>query len=57
VTLITLVPVPTAYMILDDVGRTMRRIFGGREPATGPAPSVIEKQNAVRAGIDDALSK
>ena len=34
--LITLVLVPTAYMILDDVGRTMRRIFGGREPATGP---------------------
>ena len=33
--LITLVLVPTAYMILDDVGRTMRRI-GGREPATGP---------------------
>ena len=39
-TLITLVLVPTAYMILDDVGRTMRRIFGGHEPATGPASSV-----------------
>ena len=32
--------VPTAYMILDDIGRTMRRIFGGREPEAGPAPSV-----------------
>ena len=29
-TAITLVLVPTAYMILDDVGRTMRRVFGGR---------------------------
>ena len=33
-TLITLVLVPTAYMILDDVGRAMRRVFGatGRRP-------------------------
>ena len=31
--LITLVLVPTAYMILDDVGRTLRWIFGVREPA------------------------
>ena len=32
-TLITLVLVPTAYMILDDVGRTMRRVLGGYRPA------------------------
>ena len=37
-TLITLVLVPTAYMILDDVGRTMRRVFGGHRSAAVPAP-------------------
>ena len=31
-TLITLVLVPTAYMILDDVGRTMRRVLGSYRP-------------------------
>lgn len=30
---ITLVLVPTAYMILDDVGRTMRRVLGSYRPA------------------------
>ena len=37
-TLVTLVLAPTAYMILDDVGRTMRGIFGRPEPEAGPAP-------------------
>ena len=32
-TLITLILVPTSYMILDDLGRTLRRMFGRREPA------------------------
>ena len=36
-TLITLVLVPTAYMILDDIGRTMRRVFGGHRSAAVPA--------------------
>ena len=35
-TLITLVLVPTAYMILDDIGRTMRRVLRG---ATGRGPT------------------
>ena len=39
-TAITLVLVPTAYMILDDVGRTMRRVIGGHERAAVPVPSV-----------------
>ena len=61
-TLITLVLVPTAYMILDDVGRTMRRVFGGYRPApdvgvnrvwrvdAGPAPvaTPMETSRAVR---------
>ncbi len=32
-TFITLILVPTAYLILDDVQRTLRRMFGGEEPA------------------------
>ena len=32
-TFITLILVPTSYMILDDFGRTMRRMFGRRDPA------------------------
>ena len=35
-TFITLILVPTSYMILDDLGRTMRGVFGRREPAAGP---------------------
>ena len=31
-TFITLVLVPTEYLILDDVGRALRRVFGGNEP-------------------------
>ena len=37
-TAITLVLVPTAYMILDDIGRTMRRIFRGHRSPAMPAP-------------------
>ena len=32
---ITLVLVPTAYLILEDVGRVLRRVFGGDEPEEG----------------------
>ncbi len=40
-TFITLILVPTSYMILDDFGRTMRRIFGRGEPvSTAPAGAV-----------------
>ena len=34
-TFITLILVPTSYMILDDAGRTMRLMFGRRERAEG----------------------
>ncbi len=35
-TFITLILVPTLYLILDDVQRTMRRMFGRGEPALAP---------------------
>ncbi len=38
-TFITLILVPTSYMILDDAGRTMRRAFGRGEPAPEPPPA------------------
>ena len=41
-TFITLFPVPTSYMILDDLGRTMRGMFGRGEPAPEPAGAVPE---------------
>ena len=44
-TFITLILVPTSYMILDDLGRAMRRMFGRREPAAGAMPG-----GAVREG-------
>ena len=38
-TFITLVLVPTVYLILDDAGRALRRLFGGDEPEEGvPVP-------------------
>ena len=45
-TLITLVLVPTAYMILDDVGRTMRRVFGGYRPAPDVGVNRVWKVDA-----------
>ena len=36
-TFITLILVPTSYLILDDVQRTLRRIFGAGEPTALPA--------------------
>ena len=42
-TFITLILVPTAYLILDDVQRTLRRMFGGEEPAFEPeAPPLTD---------------
>ena len=39
-TSITLVLVPTEYLILDDIGRGLRRVFGGDEPEEGvPLPA------------------
>ena len=48
-TFITLILVPTSYMILDDFGRTMRRIFGRREPV-GAAPAGAVSAGAAREG-------
>ena len=45
-TLITLVLVPTAYMILDDVGRTMRRVFGGYRPVPDVGVSRVWRVDA-----------
>ena len=36
-TFITLILVPVSYLILDDVQRTVRRIFGSGEPAEAQA--------------------
>lgn len=36
-TFITLILVPVSYLILDDVQRTLRRIFGSGAPAVLPA--------------------
>ena len=41
-TFITLILVPTAYMILDDIGRTTRGIFGRYEPA-GLTPASADR--------------
>ena len=38
-TFITLILVPTSYMILDDIDRTMRGMFGRREPSPEPPPA------------------
>ena len=52
-TFITLILVPTAYLILDDVQRTMRRMFGEEEPAFAPeAPPLTD--DAVVGGAQAA---
>ncbi|MBM42587.1 MAG: acriflavin resistance protein [Acidobacteria bacterium] len=40
-TFITLILVPSSYLILDDITQGVRRLFGG-EPTTEPAPSPVE---------------
>ena len=47
-TLITLILVPTSYMILDDIGRTMRRAFGRRDPVPEPPPEALPEGSAAR---------
>ena len=52
-TFITLILVPTAYLILDDLQRTLRRMFGGEEPAFAPeAPPLTD--DAVVGGAQAA---
>ena len=54
-TFITLILVPTLYLILDDVQRTMRRMFGRGEPALAPeAPPTTD--DAVVAGSAPAAA-
>ena len=47
-TFITLILVPTSYMILDDIGRTMRGMFGRREPAHAEAGGAVRERSAAR---------
>ena len=54
-TFITLILVPTLYLILDDVQRTMRRVFGRGGPALAPeAPPTTD--DAVVAGSAPAAA-
>ena len=55
-TFITLILVPTAYMILDDAGRTLRRLFGRREAAAGAMPGGrVPEGGAARAAASAPL--
>ena len=47
-TFITLILVPVSYLILDDVQRTLRRLFGSEEPAE--PPEAIDAGAATTAG-------
>ena len=47
-TFITLILVPTSYMILDDIGRTMRGMFGRRDPAPEPPAGALPEGSAAR---------
>ena len=48
-TFITLILVPTSYMILDDIGRVLRRMFGRREPADAKVPGgAVREASAAR---------
>ena len=49
-TFITLILVPTAYLILDDVQRTMRRTPARREPALAPETPPTTDGAAVAGG-------
>ena len=46
-TFITLILVPTSYMILDDAGRALRRAFGRGDRAVEPAPAEPAPAGAV----------
>ena len=47
-TFITLILVPTSYMILDDIGRAMRRIFGRDEPSEAVPAGAVPEGSAAR---------
>ncbi len=47
-TFITLILVPTSYMILDDISRTMRGMFGRRDPAPEPPAGALPEGSAAR---------
>ena len=51
-TFITLILVPTSYMILDDIGRTLRRLFGPREPVGAGRGRQGGKHRPRRNGLD-----
>ena len=51
-TLITLILVPTSYMILDDIGRTMRGMFGRRDPAPEPPPAEALPERSVARVVE-----
>ena len=60
-TFITLILVPTAYLILDDVQRTLRRIFGSGDPTVLPADreggqAAVEGGAAATARVAEASS-
>ncbi|MYN67550.1 MAG: efflux RND transporter permease subunit [Acidobacteria bacterium] len=53
-TFITLILVPVSYLILDDVQRTLRRLFGSEEPAE--PPEAIDADAAATAGTAASAS-
>jgi len=55
-TFITLILVPTSYMILDDISRTMRGMFGRRDPAPEPEPPAGALPEGSAARVAEATS-
>ncbi len=60
-TFITLILVPVSYLILDDVQRTLRRLFGAGAPAVGPAevedaPAPVDGGARATARVAEASS-
>ena len=53
-TFITLILVPTAYLILDDVQRTLRRAFGRQAPAFAPDAPPVTGDDLVAGGAPAA---
>ena len=53
-TFITLILVPTAYLILDDVQRTLRGMFGQEEPAFAPEAPPLTDDAVVAGGAQAA---
>jgi multidrug efflux pump subunit AcrB len=53
-TFITLILVPVSYLILDDVQRTLRRMFGQEEPAFAPEAPPLTDDAVVAGGAQAA---